>query len=42
MVNGGANILCVAVVSTGTNQYKSVATMLTNGITSTQVTMNLQ
>ena len=42
MVNGGANILCVEVVSTGTNQYKSVATMLTNGITSTQVTMNLQ
>lgn len=42
MVNGGANILCVEVVSTGTNQYKSVAAMLTNGITSTQVTMNLQ
>lgn len=42
MVNGGANILCVEVVSTGANQYKSVATMLTNGVTSTQVTMNLQ
>lgn len=42
MVNGGAKILCVEVVSTGANQYKSVATMLTNGVTSTQVTMNLQ